>query len=851
MSPPEPPEFAEWLLRRLVGGRDADAVAGDLRETFEARGGGRLWYWWQALSCMAMRLSLYRRALPGIGTDFSRAVRRIRRNPGYALTAMFCLALALGVNTTLFGFLDSLYFRRLPVPEAGRIVQIDRKSGDFCTWRGFLGFRDSLRTVRAAAKERSVDPMEVDHTTFMVQVEGVSANYPQVLQLSTTIGTWFRADANSAGDPEAVISYRLWQTRFGGDASVVGKRLRILTSYFRVAGVAPREFTGTFSPLRMDVWVPLPASAKSRVDLIARLAPGATLTNAAAELGVIGARVRAFSPGDELLHGAVRVQPASGFLSQGGGPLLMPIVKLWSAVAMAVLLIACVNVANLLLSRAAVRRREMALRRSLGASRSRLFRETLTEGLVLTTGGLLLGILFGYWTGSALEWALPSVPFAVYQGLVFGIDWRVALLLALAGILCAVLFSLPPALACSRQNLNLAIKGHDSRNSRQREIYSVAQVALSLALLIATGLLVRALQRVQSVDPGFAIDHRLYVNFSAPDRGADKQISASVFANLVQQTRDLPGVKDATLAWGVFPMVGVSCAGASRETARKALTNTVDPNYFDVMGIPIVRGSGFSPAESPGGMLNVIVNQTMARTLWPEKDVIGRTVWLEGCDGGVPKPATVIGVARDAKYEDLSEEPQPFYYVSRRQDPGGNGFFSLIVRTAGNPGQWTKPVLDFVQRRGGQLIIYDSRTLEDAVARSLWEIKWQASLLAALGLLAIVLAAVGVYGVVACSVAQRTREIGVRMALGAVPSDVQWMVLAHGLRISTIGIAAGLLLSAATVRLLRGFLYGLSPFDPIAFAAAGTAWIVISMLASWYPARRATHVDPMTALNFE
>ncbi len=846
----EPPKFAERLLRRLVGGRAADAMAGDLRETFEARGGGRLWYWGQALSCVAVRLSLYRRALPGIGTDFSRALRRIRRNPGYALTAMFCLALALGVNTTLFSFVDSLYFRRLPVPEADRIVQIDRKFGDFCRWHGFLEFRDGLRSVQAAAKERSVDPMEVDHTTFRVQVEEVSANYPQVLRLGTAIGAWFRADANSAGDPEAVISYRLWQTRFGGDANVVGKQVHLLTTDFRIAGVAPREFTGTFSPMRIDVWVPLPASVNRRVDLIARLAPGATLTTAAAELGVVGARVRAAYPGDALLQGAVRVQPASGFLWQGGSQIFMPIVKLLSTVAGVVLLIACVNVANLLLSRAAVRRREMAIRQSLGASRARLFRETLAEGLVLAACGLLLGVLFGYWTGRALEWALPGVPYALYQGLRFGIDWRVALFLALAGIVCAILFSLPPAFACSRQSPSRAMKGYESRNSRQREIYSVVQVALSLTLLIATGLLVHALQRVQGVEPGFSIDHRLYVNLSTSDRGSVKKDNTPLFSSLVQQARELPGVEDATLAGGAFPNVGVDCAAPSREAAKEAWTNTVDPNYFDLMGIPIVRGSGFVPAESSAGIPHVIVNQTMARRFWPRDDAVGKTVWLGGCEGDVPKPGIVIGVARDAKYNTLNEEPHALYYVSGRQDPE-RAFYALIVRTAGDPRQWTKPVLDLVQRRGGETIIYDTGTLDDAVALSLWEIKWQASLLAALGLLAILLAAIGVYGVVACSVAQRTREIGVRMALGAAPFDVQWMVLAHGLRITAIGIAVGLLLSAATVRLLRGFLYGLSPFDPIAFAAAGLAWIAIAMLASWYPARRATRVDPMTALKFE
>ena len=837
-------------MRRLVGGRDADVVAGDLRETFEARGGGRLWYWWQALSCMAMRLSLYRRALPGIGTDFNRALRRIRRNPGYALTAMFCLALALGVNTTLFSFLDSLYFRRLPVPDAGRVVQVDRKFGDFCTWRGFLGFRDGLRSVQAAAKERSVAPMEIDHTTFMVQVEDVSANYPQVLRLGTTIGAWFRADANSATDPEVVIGYRFWQTRFGGDPGVIGKRVRILANDFRVAGVAPREFTGTVSPMRIDVWVPLPPSVNRRVDLIARLAPGATLTSAAAELRVVGERVRAAYPNDELLRGVVRVLPASGFLWQGGRETFMPVVKLLSTVAGLVLLIACVNVANLLLSRAAVRRREMAIRLSLGASRARLFRETLTEGLVLATGGLLLGILFGHWAGSALEWALPGVPYALYQGLRFGVDWRVALFLAAAGAVCAILFSLPPAFASSRQTPNSAMKGQDSRNSRQREIYSVVQVALSLTLLIATGLLVHALQHVQSIAPGFSIDHRLYVHLSTSDRGSVKRDNTLFFSNLLQQARELAGVEDATLAAGVFPTVGIDCAAPSRGAAKEAWTNTVEANYFGLMGIPIVRGRGFAPAESGAGVLRVIVNQTMARTFWPADDAVGKTVWLGGCEGDVPKPATVIGVARDAKYQQLNEGPRVLYYVSGRQEPE-RAFYALIVRTAGDPRQWTRAVLDLLQRRGGDLIIYDSGTVDDKVALSLWEVKWQASLLAALGLLAIVLAAIGVYGVVACSVAQRTREIGVRMALGAAPLDVQWMVLAHGLRITAIGIAVGLLLSAATVRLLRGFLYGLSPFDPIAFTVASLAWIAIAMVASWYPARRATRVDPMTALNFE
>jgi predicted lysophospholipase L1 biosynthesis ABC-type transport system permease subunit len=236
--------------------------------------------------------------------------------------------------------------------------------------------------------------------------------------------------------------------------------------------------------------------------------------------------------------------------------------------------------------------------------------------------------------------------------------------------------------------------------------------------------------------------------------------------------------------------------------------------------------------------------------LWPNEDPIGKTFWFGNCQDAAFKAGNVIAVARDAKYMSLDEPPQPLYYLSDNEDPDV-GSLALIVRTAGDPHLWIRPLIDLVQRSGGNLRFSESEALSDAVARSLWQVKWQASLLAAVGLLAIVLAAIGVYGVVACSVAQRTREIGVRTALGAVPLDVQWMVLAHGLRITAIGIAVGLLLSAATVRLLRGFLYGLSPFDPIAFAAASLAWIAIAMLASWYPARRATRVDPMTALNYE
>jgi len=848
----EPPKFAEWLLRRLVGRRDADIVAGDLRETFDPRGGGRLWYWWQALSCMAVRFSLYRRSLPGIGTDFSRAVRRIRRNPGYAMTAMLCLALALGVNTTLFSFLDSLYFRRLPVPEADRIVQIRRQNAPFCSWQEYFAIRNDLHSVQAAAVLIFFDSMEVGRTNFDANVEGVSSNFGQVLHPGAALGSWFGPESESQAEPSVVISYRLWKTRFAGDPSVLGKQVRILDQDFRIGGVALPEFTSTLPPFMADVWVPLrPPAYPAHATLIARMPPGTTVAEVTAEMRVVSAVMRASDPGNEELASPVLVRPHVGFMSDSRNAFFGPIVTLLSAVSGMVLLIACVNVANLLLSRAAVRQREIAIRRSLGASRARLFRETLAEGLVLAGGGLAMGVFFGDWTGRALELLLPSLPMALYRGLHLGVDWQVMKFLTAAGVLCAVLFSLPPALANGRRALNPALKGDSVRNSRQREVYSIVQVALSLTLLIATGLLLRALDRVQHIDAGFAFDHRAYVFLSRPKREAFTQATAPLVSILIEQARELPGVEDATFAENVYPFAGARCAAAARESRQEHVyTNTVHPNYFEVMGIPIVRGRGFARTGSSADVPHVIVNQTLARTLWPNEDPIGKTIRFGGCREAGSTTGSIVAVARDAKYGSLDESPQPFYYLSDNEDPDV-GSLALIIRTAGDPHQWIKPLIDLVRRGGGDLRFSESEALGDAVARSLWQVKWRASLLAALGLLAIVLAAIGVYGVVACSVAQRTREIGVRMALGAVPLDVQWLVLAHGLRITAIGIAVGLLLSAFTVRLLRGFLYGLSPFDPVAFAAASLAWIAIAIFASWYPARRATRVDPMTALNYE
>lgn len=844
--PDSPPEAAERLVRWLVGGRDADAVAGDLRETFLARGGGRLWYWSQAVSCAAVRFSPSRRMLPGLGHDFHYALRTIRRNPGYALTAMLCLALAMGVNATLFSFLDSIYFRRLAVPDAGRIVQVMRRGHAFCTWREFQAIQNTLRSVQAAAQIVFLGDAELGRVSFDANTEAVSSNYAQVLRPGTTIGNWFTpADESAGGEPPAVISDHLWRTRLNGSQDAIGKPIRLFDLTYRIAGVAPPEFRGTLPPMSEDIWIPasslIRSAAGMHMNLVARLTPGATLETARAELQVVAARLDPTDP--------VRVAPAKGFLWRGGSKAFLPVVTLMSAVCAMVLLIACVNVANLLLSRAAVRRHELALRQSLGASRARLFRETLVEGVVLAAGGVVLGLFAGYWTGRALELALPSVPWPQYQGLRFAIDWRVALLLGAAGIASAILFSLPQAFAASRVALNAALKGEGGRGrSRQREFYTLAQVSLSLVLLIATGLLLRALGRVQDIGPGFASDHRLYVSVWA-SKDASPEASQQVLTQLMERARAIPGVQGATLAWQVFGMGNMCAATSASAQPQPTGGNVVEPNYFDMMRIPILKGRTFAPKGSLHDQPEVIVNQTMSRKWWPDRDALGKTLWV-GCDRSQRRLGQVVGVARDVSAGAFGYAPEPYFYLSRLQDPG-NGYFSLMIRTPGNPYLWSKPLLQVAQSGGPNLRVFEVQSLDDTVGKALWEAKWQASLLGALGLLAIVLAAIGIYGVVAHTVSQRTREIGVRMAVGATPGDVHWMFLGQGLRVTATGIACGLVLSAASVRLLRGFLYGLSPFDPVAFAGASLAWIAIAMMASWIPARRATRVDPMAALKYE
>jgi putative ABC transport system permease protein len=866
--------MAEALVRRLGGGREGETIAGDLREEFAARGGGRLWYWRQAFSCLAVRLSPYRLSAPDLRQDFHYALRMVRRNPGYALTAMFCLALGIGVNSTMFTMVDELFWQTLPVPQANRVVVVGRTGQEAtCSYRDY---EDIERRVAApggrlftglVAYDELPTSLDSEGVSQMIMAQAVTANFASTLGLTAQVGRWFQPEDDRVGaDPVAVLSDHAWTRRFGRNPNAIGQRVRIETQWFRVIGVAPAGFIGISPPHSAEIWVPFTSQPyvrealarpgereRPRVRLIGRLAPGIGLRAAQAELRAVDEQVWRAFPRDKQNNSPLRMDVAAGATMPAAREVAAPMAIMLLSVTGVVLLIACVNVANLLLSRSAVRRREMAVRQALGAGRWRLARQTFVEGTVLALGGAVLGLLSGVWTNRLLAQTLPSLPHIGLVALDLKLNWRVAVFALAAALVSAVLFSISPAFEHSRGDLTTSLKGQSGggRRMRQRDVYVVAQVALSLVLLIVATLLVRALQHAQDLQPGFALDHRLAarIYISAPEYTPES--GRLFFDRVLERLRATPGVRSATLSYST-PLSFSDGTCAAAEAAGKpprALGDTIVPGYFETMHIPLLRGRQFTAADLPGTTRVAIVNETMARRLWRGEDPVGKTVWL-GCDVTRPRVmAEVVGLARDAKYRELDESPRPMVYRPLAQS--WVGFVGLIAETAAEPGAFTAPLRETLRSLDPTLRVYEIRTLEQYASESLWKVRWQATLLGSFGLLGMVLAAVGLYGVIAYTVAQRTQEIGVRMALGAQRSDVLWMVLARGLRLTSIGIAIGLALSASFTPMLRSFLYGLSPFDPVTFAGVALGWTGIAMLASYSPARRATLVDPVTALRWE
>ncbi|MEO8661212.1 MAG: FtsX-like permease family protein [Bryobacteraceae bacterium] len=767
---------------------------------------------------------------------------------------MICLVLALGVTATLFNFIDSVFFRRLPLPQSDRLVAVHRDGAPSTTWSRYNTFTQTLTTFVPVATISASTLVDVDQLNLRFAMEIVSDNYADVLQVHPFAGHWL--DRPTSGTNSAVISYDLWVSTFNKDRAVIGKRILIQERPFVIVGIAPQGFHGTQPPLLMDLWVPISAllnprearNAYAPVNILGRLTPGNTMERAAAELRVADAREQENEAGNLKLPPA-QLKELAGFTWENTRQNVTPVVTIITIVSAVILLIACINVSILQLSRAAARRTEIALRRSLGASTSRLFRESITDNLVLVGVATPIGLALGQLIGQAVELALPSIPVAQGLAIHLGIAMRPVVLLIGSAIACAVLISLFQASDRTTGDLVAAMRISSSSPSiGAHRLYPIAQVALSFVLLILTGLLLRESYRAQRKDLGFHTDRRLYATLLASPATTPPALARDTYTRVLGNVRELPGLRAVTLASGVLgPTPGECVALTPEDHRRPAETNVVDPSYFSVMGVPIIAGHGFTEALESRN-LDVVVSESAARSWWNTSAPLGKEIWI-GCEQSGRQPGHVVGVARDTN-SPLPSASAPAFYLSRLQN-GGTGGFGLIIHTSGPPYQWSEALRAAIRASAPSLRVYEIRSLDDAIALTLWEVRWESGILAGLGVLALILAALGLYGVLAYSTSRRTQEMGVRMALGADPRTVLWLVLRQSLSYTMIGLAIGLLLAVGATRVLGQFIVGLVPLGPgLAFSTVAL-WVLIALVATWQPASRAARMDPMTAIRHE
>ena len=806
--------------------------------------------------------------------DLRYSLRMLIKRPGFTLVVVTTLALGIGANATIFTWIKAVLLASLPgIEQPEKLVEIwgatRNNSALSSSYVDYLDYRDQNKILSGLIAHQ-VLPLNLGRSEKPERVWGaiVSGNYFDVLGVKALIGRTFlpEEDRTPNTHPVVVIGYGLWERRFGADPNVLGRTITLNEHDFTVIGVAPKDFGSPFAGLALDVWTPVMMKdyvARPHFSLtdrgsrwlmvMGRLKPGATVPQAQANIAAIASHLEQEYPQtNEQLGVAVYSVMQSPFsLKQDMRPALA---ILMAAVAV-VLLIACANVANLLLARAASRRKEIAVRLALGGSRGRLVRQMLTESFVLASLGAALGLVIAFWTARSLAAFLP--PYASRATFDTRPDAVVfAFTLALT-VITTLLFGLAPTLHASRQDLvtamkdNTAIVGRGPRKVSLRHALVITQVALSMVTLISAGLFVRSLRQAYRADPGFDPHGVLLASFDPFLSGYDESRGREFYRRLVERVSAVPGIQSATVArrlpltaGGIaFATVAIDGYAPAKDEDMRLNYETVGPQYFQTMRIPLVRGRDFNERDQEGAPGVVVINETMARHYWPGGDALGRRIkltkdWLE-----------IVGIAKDVKNRSLSEAPQPFLYLPLLQDYRSN--MILVPRTAVEPEKMFQSVHDEVAALDPQIPMFDAKTLEEHVGISLFLQRMAATLLSIFGLLALSLAAIGLYGVMAYSVSQRTRELGIRVSVGAERRDIFKLILVQGLAISVVGLLAGLVAALAVTRLTANLLYGVSATDPVTFIVIGLLLLCITLLACYFPARRATKIDPMIALRVE
>ncbi len=804
--------------------------------------------------------------------DLRFGLRQLRKSPAFTLAAVLTLALGIGANTTVFNWLNSVIFNPLPGVDSTRLYYIrwrtpEGNSNSF-SWPDYLDYRKRNQTLEGLIVGRMTAMSLGDGSQQQVnRVWGllVSANYFETLGVKAAMGRTFlpEEDEKPGGHPVVVISHQCWQSRFGGDPQIIGKQIRLNKQNFTVIGVTPSPFQGNTLGLSFEMWVPammqptilggagiLDQRGSRWLDGFARLKPGVTPARAEEDLTVISSQIaREFSQSDRYPRAIT-----SPVWKEGGGRMLAPVMILMMAVVGVVLLIACANISNLLLARSAARRREIGIRLALGVSRLRLIRQLMIESGLLAMLGGAAALAMVPLTKGMLQGFTPVSDFPV--GLVVRPDGNVFLFGLAVSALATVLFGLIPALRGSSPDLINGLKDDSggsvgARKSWLRSSLVVAQVSLSLVLLIAAGLLLKSLEKARNADPGFDPRNVLLAGVDLVPNGYDAPRGRIALRQITERISALPGVTAVSTIRRVPLGLGGSSSSSfevdgyapGKNEEMMTFTHTIGPDYFHTLNTPVTAGREFSPAATDQTQKEVVINQTFAQRYFAKMDPVGRTVRI------FRESRVVAGVVKDSKFFSLNDPPAPAVYFPVAQV--FNSEANFLVRTSGDPLSQARAVQEAIRSVDPNLPVFGVRDMQTAIGVAYFGQRMGGSLLGFFGALALGLAAVGIYGVLAYGVTQRSREIGIRMALGANRGSVLRLILGQGMNLALIGVAIGLVVAVAVTRLMNSMLFGVSPTDVPTMVTVSALLVVVVLAASYLPARKATRIDPILAIRYE
>jgi putative ABC transport system permease protein len=811
------------------------------------------------------------RFISELGKDIRYGLRQLRRNPGFTIVAVLTLALGIGANTAIFSVVNTVLLRPLPYRNPDRLVTILHYGDGPVSPANFLDWRKLNHVFErmSAAEWWAPNVTGVDKSERLWALRVTSNTFP-LLGVQPLLGRTFTPDEDDPGrEREVVLSFRMWQRQFGGEPGAIGKTITLDGRNYTVIGVMPRGFKfAPFWAVKAELWAPLPLAGRTSnrdansLRAFARLKPGISLKQARADMATITARLESEYPGTNR-H--ITVTP---LMEKVVGNIRPALLILLGAVGF-VLLIACANVAHMLLARAATRQKEVSVRTALGASRARITFQFLTESLLLTVFGAALGLLLASW---CIRFLVALNPAGVPRIETLSLDGHVVAFTLFASVIVGLACGLAPALQTSALNLNNSLKEggrtatDGARRNRVQNILVMSEFALALVLLVGAGLMIRSFFALQAINPGFNQRHLLSMVVDVTSsRAGEPDQRAFFYQQLLEQVRALPGVRSAS-AINHLPLAGdlwtrgflIEGRPVPRPgEAPSAVYRVVLPGYFKTMDIPLLRGRGFNDSDNLSSQPVVVVNEELAKHFWPGDNPIGKRIALID---SLPHAhwLTVIGVTRNAKEGDWAATPWQEAYLPYLQatdylegTSSHYSYLTLVVRTSGDPASLAPTIKRKIWARDKSITVSQVQTMEQVVTDATAQPRFYLLMLGTFAAFALTLAAIGIYGVMSYSVSRRTHEVGVRMALGAKQIDVLKLVIRQGMTLALVGAAAGAIFAFLLTHLMSSVLYGVQPTDPLTFVCVPLVLLAVALMACYIPARRAAKVDPMVALRYE